>query len=205
MIDVTWMPYACVSKSVQALTDEQIESAWNAAYHTLRTLLGCRNPVQSLNLKLWRGYEIALANYCESILQEILDRDLQMTYSHVLFGALIEDAPRIQAYEKRFKVRTVEIPPELLLANTRKLSESRLLPKWFGWKPLHESHRYALKSDDSSELIWPWSERATQEKPRRIALASSTPAATRRIVANTSGKTRRYYGRDNRRRQTSTG
>jgi Pyrimidine dimer DNA glycosylase len=190
MIDVTWLPFASVSKSVGSLTDTQLDSSWNASYHTLRTLLGCRNPVRSPNVRLWRGYEIALANYSAHLLQEMLERDFSMTASHILFWGIIEDAPRIDAYEREFKTHSVELPDALLMTSTRKLAELQQLPKWFGWSKFHESHRRAIKSwseermtCDDTCLVWPWRQNAGK--------ATTTAASNRRAVKHTSGKTRR--------------
>lgn len=197
MIDVTWMPYTSVTKSVESLTDPQIESAWIASYHTLRTLLGCRNPIDSFNVRLWRGYEIALANYSCHLLEEMLDRDLQMSHSHVLFWAIIEDAPRIESYEPRFKSRPIDAPTGMLMMSTRRLSELQLLPKWFGWSPLHKSHREVLKSEDISELVWPWSKRALP--------CESNAKRTRQVVEDTSGKSKWYGNRNDRSRKIVAG
>lgn len=165
MIDVTWMPYASISKSVRSLTDQQLQDSWQSAYHSLRSMLGCRNPVQCSTVRLWSGCEIALANYTAETIEEMNTR-LSWGEDFIqgeLFWALIEDAPRIDAYERSFRTSRVELTPDLLFTSTRKLHELRLLPRWFGWHALHSSHRLALESGDERQyefhqLAWPWKE-----------------------------------------------
>lgn len=146
----TWLPFPSISKSVASLNDEELSQTWNASYTILRANLGCRNPARGKAVKLWKGNETALANYTYHVMKEQIRRRPKLELDdHVLFFAIIEDAPRIQSGKVELNRLAINYP-------TARLKTSELLPPWFGWRPLHESHKKVLYTGDLSSLIWPW-------------------------------------------------
>lgn len=146
---ITWLPKRGIKTSVQSLGGYELEQAWRIGYHTLRTLVGCRNPIEWPTLRLWQGYETALANYLWHCLQEMDVRRFPEDLEHQFFYAIISDGPRIQSGR-------VSIHLKLINARTLTLQSENLLPEWFGWNPLHRSHRIALQTGDLTQIRWPW-------------------------------------------------
>lgn len=140
-----------MKKSVQALGDYELEQVWGVSYHTIRTLVGCRHPITNPTVRMWQGFETALANYCVRVLEEIDQRNLQDHIEHDLFWAIIVDGPRLDA-----RRGAVVISQRALLWNTPNLHRAGYLPSWFGWKAIHESHRVALQTGDVNMVHWPW-------------------------------------------------
>lgn len=152
-LPLTWLPAASISKSIHSLSDQDLGRTWDISYDVLRTRLGCRNPVHSPLVKLWRGWETALANYTWHVATEQLTRKPELAEDpdmrHSLFLAMITDAPRIQSGKVHMDLSYLECP-------TPALKNAGLLPGWFGWRPFHESHQKALYTGDASTLVWPW-------------------------------------------------
>lgn len=156
---MTWLPFPSISKSVIGLSQTKLDRTWDVSYGVLRTVLGCRNPIDTPLVRLWRGWETALANYTWNVMAEQQwrepDREL---FEWILFSAIVEDAPRIQASK-------AEVNTELIQVSTKTLKTEGYLPPWFGWRPLHESHKKALFTGDMSSLVYPWSFDGTLRAP----------------------------------------
>lgn len=146
---ITWLPFSGIRKSIASLGGYELECAWNVGYHTMRTLVGCRNPVEWPTVRLWRGHETALANYLWHCLEEMSHRNFPEQIEHEFFTAIIIDGPRVQSSRVLIHVEAIDY-------TTKQLQSKDMLPRWFGWKPLHQSHRIALKSGDASRVTWPW-------------------------------------------------
>lgn len=146
---ITWLPRPGIKKSIQSLGGYELEQSWNVGYHTMRTLVGCRNPIEWPTVRLWQGYETALANYLWHGLLEMDRRNFAQEIEHQFFYAIITDGPKIQSGRAKIHL-------EFLNVNTRELQKNDLLPRWFGWNPLHKSHRLALQTGDLSMINWPW-------------------------------------------------
>lgn len=155
---ITWLPHLGIKKSVESLGSYELEQAWTVGYHTIRTLVGCRNPIEGPTVRLWRGYETALSNYLWHCLQEMYRRDLPDEMEHDLFYALVVDGPRVQS-------KRVYLDMSRVNATAKTLLNTGLLPQWFGWNPLHKSHRMALQTGDIQMVRWPW-ERIASAKIR---------------------------------------
>lgn len=160
MESITWLPRPGIKTSVQSLGGYELEQAWKVGYHTIRSLVGCRNPIEWPTLRLWQGYETALANYLWHCLQEMDRRNFAQEMEHEFFYAIISDGPRVQSGR-------VKIQLNLINARTLTLQSEDLLPKWFGWNPLHRSHRVALQTGDVSRIHWPW-ERSAHASVRAL-------------------------------------
>lgn len=145
----TWIPYAGIKKSVESLGNYELEQSWQWGYHTLRTLLGCRNPITSPTVRLWQGYETALANYLHQVIRQVYSRGMREYLEFDLFNAIIVDGPKIQS-------NRVAIHLPSVMGTTKHLQSTSMLPPWFGWKQLHVSHRVALQTGDTSMIVWPW-------------------------------------------------
>lgn len=149
---ITWVPYAGIKKSLRSLGPYELEKAWHVGYHTLRTLVGCRNPIEWPTVRMWQGFETALANYLFAALAEIHARNLPPNIQYELLTAFVEDGPKILSGK-------VVIDLDLLRCSTRELQKNEFLPPWFGWRPLHRSHRLALQTGDLTGIQWPWERR----------------------------------------------
>jgi hypothetical protein len=147
---ITWLPRAGMTISAQELSSYELEQAWSVGYHTLRTLTGCRNPQsQWPTVRLWQGYETALTSYLSHLFMEIRGRGLSDQLEYQLLWAIVEDAPKVQSGR-------VWIDRDMTCASTRQLQRAKMLPPWFGWRPLHQSHRMALQTGDLMQIRWPW-------------------------------------------------
>lgn len=136
-------------KSVQSLGDYELEQTWRIGYHTMRTLLGCRNAIEWPTVRLWKGFETSLANYLNQTMREMYSRDMPEMIDFDLFSAIIVDGPGIQSGRV-----LVDLPS--VFCSTKQLKTKGLLPTWFGWTSLHMSHRIAMQTGDVMRIIWPW-------------------------------------------------
>lgn len=148
-LQISWLPRASILLSIEELSDIYLGDAWDTSYHTLRTLVGCQNPLISANVRLWRRSETALANYTYHVMREQVKRSVRMTDTldreHRLYWAIIEDGPHDEPL----------VDEEFLQSSTKELKKNGLLPRWFGWKPLHESHRKAIQIGHGP-IKYPW-------------------------------------------------
>lgn len=155
-----WLPFASMTMSIEPLDNDQLDDAWTTAYNALRANLGCRNAPSDQVVKLWRGSETALANYAVQVMREQkLRQPRREIFTHDLFWAIVEDGPRILSGKVIIELEMLDVSP-------RGLKSHGFLPNWFGWRPLHESHRKAMFTGDMSSLVWPW---RTDGKIRTVA------------------------------------
>ena len=150
-IAITWLPRPGIRSSVIRLNSEDLRDSWEIGYHTIRTLLGCRNAIEWPTVRMWAGYETALANYLNEIQTEMRLRDVlpRQPITLDLFQAVIIDGPRKLSGRVFLDETMIDI-------STRDLAGKDLLPEWFGWSSLHKSHREALKTGDITNVVWPW-------------------------------------------------
>jgi len=159
---ITWLPHLSIRKSLQSLGDYELQQSWRVGYHTIRTLVGCRNGVQEWpTVRLWAGFETSLSSYLVEAIREMYCRDIPEEVEWDLFTAVIHDGPRIQSGQ-------VYIDHQWLFSSTKMLKSQDLLPEWFGWRPLHSSHKMALQTGDMSAVCWPWEKRVNGSVRARV-------------------------------------
>lgn len=164
MESITWLPYAGIRKSVRSLDSYELRQSWISGYHTMRTLLGCRNPIEWPTVAMWRGYETGLASYLYQTIMEMTRRRFLFDLRQDLFLAVIEDGPRVVSGR-------VTVDLDSISSTTKELYKADLLPSWFGWRPLHQSHRESLVTGDVLTVRWPGEGRTSGKIRSRILQA----------------------------------
>ena len=146
----TFLPYAEFDDSAKCLDTKRLGKQRVEAYQILKVLLGIgkRNKNGKLAwenhpaVNMWKGYEIALYKYAESICKEWISRGYKDTVLQKL--------------------------SDLYQTYLLKYDKEMLYPKWLGNEKLHASHRSNLlrknkeyyskfnwKEPDNLEYVWP--------------------------------------------------
>jgi hypothetical protein len=122
----TFLPYPDFQKSAQCLDYKRLGKqrceAWQVYLALTKENYGWKNHPC---IRMWRGYEIALAFYCMAICNEWISRGYKDTIKVKICEKLGIDFP--EAYSKEHNI---------------------IYPKWLGNEDFHASHRSNLLRKD---------------------------------------------------------
>jgi hypothetical protein len=116
----TWLPAANTQESMRCLHDDDLIVQIREARNLLRAMAAETSESRLLMVRMWRGYEGGLLNYVGTACQEYERR----TSRHDHTQPILAEAWRLRGQ------RQWPIAP--------------LYPRWYGYAPIHQSHRSTL-------------------------------------------------------------